>query len=229
MEDCSVDDTAEQDASLLVWGPTATEALQKVVGAAPAAPAEHHGVALGQFNGESVTLVTSAAPGAGGSEIIVPAAAAGELFDQLVAAGLQPVGETAYEQARIEAGIPAMGKDLGEHCNPLEAGLQGSVSFSKGCYLGQEVVARLNSYAKIRRHLKGVKFPASASPDSLGDLFTELLRIGNVTSATHSPRLNATVALAFLKSGYEQTGRTLEAVVEGETIEGVVCETPFEA
>ena len=59
----------------------------------------------------------------------------------------------SYEAFRIAAGVPAHGPELGEEVNPLEAGLWDAVSFTKGCYVGQEVVARLNTYEKVKRYL----------------------------------------------------------------------------
>lgn len=229
MEDCTVEDRSDQVSSLLVIGEAGRQVVTKVMGASPAPGQATLPVTGAEFEGQPVHLLSTCCAGGSGVEVLAPVALAGELFSKLVAEGLQPVGELAYDQARVEAGEPALGQDIGEDCNPLEAGLKDSVSFTKGCYIGQEVVARLNSYAKVRRHLRGLRFPAGTDPAGLQEVFLENLRVGNVTSAVRSKRLNATVALAFLKSGYEKAGAKIEAMVQGERVEGVVEEVPFSA
>ena len=81
-----------------------------------------------------------------------PDAAAG-VWEHLSASGIPPVGEEALEAVRLSYAVPAYGHELGEAYNPLEAGLIGSIDFAKGCYIGQEVIARLDTYQKIQKHL----------------------------------------------------------------------------
>ena len=85
------------------------------------------------------------------------------LWDALAQAGaahgVQPIGLEAMEALRVENGLPRWGHELGDAYNPLEAGLTGSVSWTKGCYIGQEVVARLWTYHKVQRYLVGLGLP----------------------------------------------------------------------
>ena len=229
METCELAERSAQEDCLLAFGSGIDAVVNKLFGACPAAGGEHPARVAGSFESQTVDLLATNAPGSHGVQIIAPASLSGAIFNALRSAGLRAVGDEAYEKARIEAGLPVLGRELGDHCNPLEAGLKQSVSFTKGCYIGQEVVARLNSYSKVRRHLSGIWFPPETDPTGLNEVFLDLLRVGQVTSAVQSPRLGATVALAFLKSGYEKVGGELEAMVHGERVSGTVKELPFTA
>ena len=88
------------------------------------------------------------------ADVIAPSESAGELTALLLGLpGARWIGEKAHEAFRIASGIPASPGELNDSYNPLECGLRGSISFTKGCYIGQEVIARLDTYGKTRRHL----------------------------------------------------------------------------
>ena len=227
MEELELVDAAESEASLLAFGPRAEAAVESVLGELPAPVDGGFGVRRAPFADGEVLLLGSGAPPLQALELLVPAALAGRLFARLIEAGLAPIGEQAWSQVRVEAGIPQHGREIQENANPLEAGLLHAVSFQKGCYIGQEVVARLNSYAKVQRHLVGARFPASVDPTAVNEIFWDLLRVGHASSVARSPRLDATVALAFVKSEYSKPGTPVYTVRAGERFEGVLCEVPF--
>lgn len=117
--------------------------------------------------------------------------------------GATPCSLDAYEAVRIEAGIPVMGRELDEGTIPAEAGVvDRSVSFTKGCYTGQELVARIDSRGgNVPRHLRGVivgdPAPAGATVHVDGK------EVGKLTSVAYSPRAGATVALAYVRRAVE--------------------------
>ena len=226
MEDCALSDASEDWASLLAFGPNAPNAVQTVFGSAPEPREDGYGLVRCSWGGDSVLAFATRAP-SGGIELLLPPARAGEAFDALTAAGLHPVGEEAFDQLRIEEGMQALGHEMGDHTNPLEAGLQYAVSFTKGCYVGQEVVARLHSRGKVKRQLVGLRFPLDADPADLDELFWDLLRVGNISSAVRSPRLGATIALALIKSDYGKAGTPVYSVKNSARIEGEVSALPF--
>ena len=122
------------------------------------------------------------------------------------------VGADAYEAYRIAQGIPSAPSELNDSINPHEAGLLDMVSFTKGCYIGQEVIARLDSYDKVQKFLKGIEFIDGANGDINYSLFDESgLEAGSVTSAVYSARLKKHVGLAYVRKHYAEKGRTLTA------------------
>jgi len=118
----------------------------------------------------------------------------------------------------ILSGLPAPGHELtGDH-NPLEAGLRDAVSFSKGCYVGQEVVARLNTYGKVARALVRLELePDAPVPAPGAAILHSGSAIGAVTSAVRPPGRPAPVALAYVKSRALPADVTVLAVDDGGT------------
>jgi hypothetical protein len=117
-----------------------------------------------------------------GYTLIVPVDKAAIVWNQLVEAGTVPLGDRVWEQLRIEQGRPAPDKELTEDYNPLEAGLWQTISFNKGCYIGQETIARLNTYKGVKQHLWGIRLNAPATPGSIITLGEE--KVGILTSYT---------------------------------------------
>jgi tRNA-modifying protein YgfZ len=117
--------------------------------------------------------------------------------------GVAPCGSGAWEAARIEVGIPVMGSELNEKVIPEEAGLvERCVSFTKGCYTGQELVARLDSRgSNVPRRLKGIVLPGGGPSPAVArgaEILADGKASGVVTSAAWSPGLGATVALGYV-------------------------------
>jgi folate-binding protein YgfZ len=114
--------------------------------------------------------------------------------------GVVPCPPAAWEAVRIEAGIPAMGRELDERTIPAEAGLIGpTVSFTKGCYTGQELVARIDSRGgNVPRHLRGVIVDGERVPPAGASLRVGDREVGSLTSVAWSPERAAPVALAYV-------------------------------
>ncbi len=127
--------------------------------------------------------------------------------------GVQRCSMEAYEAVRIEAGIPVMGKELDEGTIPAEAGVVDmSVSFTKGCYTGQELVARIDSRGgNVPRRLRGVVLGDGVTPPAGAAVQAEGKESGRLTSVAFSPRLGAAVALAYVRRAVEVPA---EVVVE---------------
>ncbi|KAG7670677.1 hypothetical protein Ndes2526B_g00461 [Nannochloris sp. 'desiccata'] len=118
------------------------------------------------FGGKPViTMVGGGLPGPGYT-LIVEESAAGDLWRVFAARGAIPMGSTAWGIARVVAGRPVPGAELTEQYNPLEAGLYGAVSLNKGCYIGQETLAKVHSQGALRRELWGIDL---AAPAQVGD------------------------------------------------------------
>ena len=128
---------------------------------------------------------------------------------------------------RIERGIPVHGKEITEAVNPLEAGLSTLVSFTKGCYIGQEVVARLDTYGKVRRKLCGLVFPDDSPNVPVGRLFFSGEEVGWTTSHTYSTQLNKVIALGYVKGINTSEFVELKQPDGGNAIALRVVDLPF--
>jgi len=111
---------------------------------------------------------------------------------------LEQAGSKVFETFRIEEGVPATGKELTEEVDPLEAGLRNIVSFTKGCYIGQEVIARLDTYKKVQRKLGA--FASHVPMEGEGLILQDNTTAGWTTSHCYSPILNQSLALGYLKT-----------------------------
>ncbi len=120
-----------------------------------------------------------------------------ERLDSDLPAGSQWAGFDAYEVLRVEAGMPRYGIDCDEHTIPLEANLQRAISYDKGCYIGQEVIARTTYRGHVNRKLCGVTLDAGLPPPC-AELSSNGKVVGSITSAVHSPSLHQAIALAYV-------------------------------
>jgi len=117
------------------------------------------------------------------------------------------VGEAAYNIYRVEQAIPIVPNEINDDHNPLEAGLKDLIDFNKGCYIGQEVIARLDTYQKVQTHLVGLKFSDSVEMNNGHFTLVENgNEVGKVTSIVYSPKLNKNIGLAYVKSSHSSQG-----------------------
>lgn len=163
-----------------------------------------------------------------GFELIAPAEVTHALWARAVAAGAVPAGLLAWEIARIEAGRPEWGIDIDETTIPQEANFDElhAISYTKGCYVGQEVVARVHFRGHVNRHLRGLLCGRSEPPPGKAVLLDDTgKQVGEVRSAALSPRLGA-VALAMVRREI-QPGATLTVQWDHGEGRADVRELPF--
>ncbi|MXY46608.1 MAG: aminomethyl transferase family protein [Chloroflexi bacterium] len=151
-------------------------------------------------------------------DLIVAAEDEEALWATLTEFGALPVGSDALELLRIERGFAGYGSELCEDYNPLEAGLIDFISFNKGCYIGQEVVARLNTYDKVQRKLAGLSMQ-SGVPELPSDLLHDGRKIGALTSAVALHNGDGIVGLGYVRNAHAEVG---ERLLTADGIEVVV-------
>jgi folate-binding protein YgfZ len=158
-----------------------------------------------------------------GIDLICAAGDGETLGERLASAGAPRASEAAAEILRVEAGLPRFGAEMGAETIPQEAGInERAVSFTKGCYIGQETVARLHYKGKPNRHLRGLRL---SDPGESGDpILLDDRELGRVGTAVISPRLGP-IALAIVRRE-AQPGATVQVGDAGTTAE--VVELPFE-
>lgn len=214
-----------------VYGPRAAELVHAVCGVPAAAPAQDEAVA-GNFEGDVVHVIGTRWTGAAGCDVLVPAVHADALHAALLAAGARACGHAALDVLRIEAGVPRWGAELDETTIPLEAGLaERAISTSKGCYTGQEVIIRILHRGHVNWHLRGLRLGDAPVP-AAGATLTQPgaskpggKAVARVTSACVSPRLDETIALAYVRREIEPHA---ELVLTDTSRAAQVVTLPFE-
>lgn len=152
-----------------------------------------------------------------GFDILVGTESASAIWELLESRGGTPVGERALEVLRVEAGIPRWGAELDEKVIPLEAGLDDTISFNKGCYVGQEIIARLDTLGTPARRLRMLQLDADAT---FGDtIFDHDKKVGDLRTVVRSPQFGVPVGLAYLKRDHNALGHAVEV---GETRVGAI-------
>jgi folate-binding protein YgfZ len=125
--------------------------------------------------------------------------------------GGEPIGMTALDSLRLEAGVPWFPADFNDTVIPHEAGLETThISFSKGCYTGQEIVERVRSRGHVNRVRAGLKFSASEPPAFGTRLLADGVEIGLVTSASFSPAVGTAIGMGYVRREHAQAGSTLD-------------------
>lgn len=154
--------------------------------------------------------------GGGGFDLFVPIQTLVQMWSQLLSAvaraGGRACGWQALETARIEAGIPRFGVDMDETNLAPEAGIEArAISYSKGCYTGQEVIARIRTYGQVTKSLKRLRLAGTAQelPRKGDQLIKDDKAVGYVTSAVFSPGLQANVALGYVRRECNRAGTEL--------------------
>ena len=190
--------------TLGVYGTQARSVLEQVTGIGHSAlgilqPYGH--VSIAANGGGPTVVMRSPELEVEGYDLFFPAERFATIWDAAVAARATPAGHAAWEIARVEAGRPELGIDMDENTIPQEANLEqlGAISFTKGCYTGQEVVARVHFRGHVNRTLRGLRAPGAAAPPPRASLFDGSGKaVGDVRSSVTSPRLGG-IALGMLR------------------------------
>lgn len=163
-----------------------------------------------------------------GFDLFVANKHAAALWKALTLEGARPVGREALEILRIEAGLPLYGVDMDETKIVTEANLDDAVNYTKGCYIGQEIIARIHWRGHVAKKMTGITSDATnnVSKDSRIRSTTGQ-EIGKVTSSVYSPILGKTIVMAYLKYDYLKPGTDVIIATEDQEIPGRVTELPF--
>jgi folate-binding protein YgfZ len=214
-EDVQIVDVSPHYGLLSVQGPKSAEVLRRS--------------AFGELPGNPLSWISKNTPeaefyvtnnrrfGAEGFDLFVPAAAlteTAELLDESIRElGAKWVGWNAGEIARIENGMPRFGADMTEANLAPECGIEGrAISYSKGCYIGQEVIARIRTYGQVAKALRLLRLPneLAALPLPNEKLFKNGKEAGYVTSSALSPKHGGKVALGYVRKEWNAAGETVE-------------------
>lgn len=221
--DFRVSDVTDQTALISVQGKQATDVVRLVVGD-KAAAIDANEVCIA----DGITVIRASHTGEDGFDLLVNAEQASSLWDALQTSGARPVGYEALEILRIEAGVPRYGVDMDETNVVTETGLDDAVSYTKGCYLGQEIIARIKYRGHVAKRLSGLLFEGAANAEAGATIkSTDGKEIGRITSITFSPRLQRAIALCYLKYDYLAPGTSVSVNAGDQEVAAQVTELPF--
>ncbi len=204
-EDVQLADVSATFAELAIVGPQAADRLSRLLTGASAETLRampEHGNLRGTI-GDAPAIVTRIADvGEPGFGIYVGADRRDALVGALEAADVPRLDADAAETLRVEAGVPLFHRDMDEETIPLEAGLEArAISFTKGCYVGQEVIIRVlhRGHGRVARRLVGLAVDGAVVPQRSAVIEAGDKAVGHVTSAAFSPRRQAAIALGYVQ------------------------------
>jgi folate-binding protein YgfZ len=213
-EDVSVVDASEAMAILEVHGPDAPQIIETLAASAA-----------------KYTAARDDVYGVPGYVLVVTIEMRDQIVATCVAAGAREVSLETVDVVRIEAGSPAFLVDMDEHTIPLEAGLERrAISFTKGCYVGQEIIVRVThrGQGRVARKLVGLRFDKGAVSKSGDRILHDDREVGRVTSATWSPTIERTIALGYVHRDHAEHSTVLSVHSDGGgTVKATVTALPF--
>lgn len=226
-----LENCADTWGQLLVSGPRAADLLNAAFGA-DVSGLKPLTFVTQNIGGRQALLMRTEETGETDIEVLVPADGLATAWERLLDAGapmgLTLFGTQARESLRLEAGLARVGQDLTEEIVPPEANLEGiAFSLSKGCYPGQEVVARMDTYGSVRRRLAGLSLKGSAIPPHGAKIFSGDREVGWVSSSALSPTLGHPIAFGFPLRDFTQPGTALTVEFDGQRHEATVQTLPF--
>lgn len=205
-----MDEVALHDVSVAwrhfsIQGPGSREFLTEIVDVSP--PEQLGKVQPCNWEGHEILWIRRDELSTPGYEILLPADGGTDFASLLDESRAIEIGLEVYDVARLERGIPLFGRDVTGKNNPLEARLDEAVSLSKGCYIGQEVIARATHIGGVPRLLTKLLLEGVQVPEGGSRVLTpDGKEAGKVTSAAYSPRLEKVIALAYIKRALIEEG-----------------------
>ncbi len=229
-DEVEIADRSAEYALVSIEGPQSEALLHDLVGQAeiPGRPMSH---AMVTVEGTAICVVKADHTGEAGWDLIIPRAALESIARRLTDLGLGHaalwIGEEAQEPLRVEAGIPRYGVDFSEDNLLLEVGLDHAVSFSKGCYLGQEVVERIRSRGHVNKKLSGLALDGSEAVSPSDAITAGDKEAGRVTSSVFSPRQKQPIALGYMHKDFWSPGTEVFVRHGDALIKATVTPLPF--
>jgi len=226
--DFRVTDQTEQLATLSVQGKRSPEIITSIFGegAVPVQklPWDPGNITLAEFEGRPVTIICDTHTAEQGFDLFIEVAQITDLRQALCDAGAVEVSDDTVEILRIEAGIPRYGIDVDSTTVVNETSFDHSISFTKGCYTGQEIIVRIKHRGHVAKKLTGIIFPNEPfEVDDLKVYSEDGQEAGRVTSWVISPNLGYTAAMAYIKFDYLKMLTPIQMEAGGRTIKGIVC------
>lgn len=225
--DFHVTNLTGETALLSVQGKRAADIIRSVLGDAVAGTLQN-GVAVSDWEQQELTILRASHTAEDGFDLVINAKCAVALWDALITAGARPVGNDALNILRIEAGQPRYRIDMDDTNVVTESNLDDAVSYTKGCYIGQEIIARIKYRGHVAKKLVGLNFDRAVKLENDTKIQSvDGKEIGRITSVTYSPHLGRTIALGYVKYDFIAPGTDLIVVSGGRQVGASVSDLPF--
>ena len=238
MEDLTLTDITADTAQFTLCGPAASQliAAAGLADSSQLAELEPYAALDANLAGQQAMLICRPIGDLPAWDLLLwDNSAAPAVWETLTAAGFIPMGPNAWDALLVSKGIPRSGRELGDDFNPLEAGLIGAIDFAKGCYIGQEVIARLDTYQKVQKQLALLRFPANAQaaagagPTAAiqvvegAELTDGSRKVGQITSLIARPDTGELRALAYIRAAHAQPGKQLALAAPHQGNAEIIC------
>lgn len=224
IEDAELEPRTEELGTLLVSGPETLTALEHAGAATQVLASWQH--IRGVIAGIDVHLRRTDMLGEPGIELIAPRAELGRLWQHLADSGISPAGRDVFEALRIEAGLPNVGIDVTDANLAQEAARTAlAISFTKGCYLGQEPIARLDAMGHTNRELRGLLLESGTIPEPGAAVFDTPeagKEVGQITSSALRPTDARPLAMALLRTRFNAPDTTVYVAAGEGTVPATV-------
>lgn len=220
-----VEDRTLVTAMVAVQGPTAIAMCHDLTAADPAQLKYYHAVPT-TYRGSPCVLSRTGYTGEDGVEIMIGAALAGTLWDDLLQRGVKPCGLGARDTLRLEAAMPLYGHELGEDVDPLQAGLGWAVKLDKGDFIGRDALLRLQKDT-TRAVRAGIELAGKRIAREGARVSYEGREVGRATSGTFAPTLQKAVAMAYVEPGVAAVNTQVNLGVRGKAEPGWIVPLPF--
>lgn len=211
-EDVALADATERHAPLALCGPRARAVVARATGFD--GELEEHATARVEHDGGPIAVTALPVAGSPGLRLDAGPERAAALWRALVAAGAQPAGRVVWDSLRVEAGQAEPGVDVTDAIYPQEARLEAAFSLDKGCYIGQEVVAKIDTYGGLNKRLMALRVehddPVPAGTRLVQREDGQPRDLGVVTSWAYSFALDTGLVLAFVKRKHQDPGTVFE-------------------
>ena len=220
--DFKVADLSSETGLLTVQGAGAAAVVEKVVAGVSELP--RNGVLETKWQDTALTVFRATHTAEDGFDIVLDSSAVANLREALITAGAQPIDDQTQEILRVEAGIAKFGRDMDESNVLPETNLDDAVSFTKGCYVGQEIIVRIKHRGHPAKRLTGLRFDTAQQIEA-GSIIKSAdgAEIGRVTSAVVSPKLGS-IGMGYVR--YELLAAGTNVVLDNQT-NATVTELPF--
>ena len=214
-EDVQIHDATADLVQITVQGPKSSQSIKQVLGAEAQNLKQLEQMSLGPS-----TIIARDRTGQSGYDLILPVLEAESVWHGFLLnggeIGLNPVGSEALEILRLEAGYPKYSADIDENTIVLEAGFKDALNFTKGCYLGQEVVARATHIGRVNKQLVRLEVETKEPVAPGSKLTSDGKEAGFITSAAFSPGLGKVASLGYANREFAKEGTKLN-VQSGQT------------